>query len=150
MNRRMFIVAAMMILVLGMSFEVRAEEVAIIVNAKNPVGNLEMVQIRNYFLKEHLSWPNGEKVRSVDQRGNSRERRTFLSKVVDLNSDELEKFWISKRYEKGVAVPPKLGSDREVIEYVLSFEGAVGYVNSRNLGGSDSSQIKVIKRIPIP
>lgn len=127
-----------------------AEELAVIVNVKNPVGMLGPAEIRKYFLKEHLAWDNGEKVRSVDRNGMTSERRIFLEKVIKLNDVELEQFWVSKRYEKGVPIPPKLGSDREVMEYVGSYDGAIGYVNSKSIGSSERSQVKIISTIPLP
>lgn len=126
-----------------------AEDLLIIVNAKNPTVTLSSAEVRKYFLKEQPTWPGGEKVRSVDRTGNAPEKRVFLDRIVKLSDDELEQFWVSKRYEKGTPVPPKLHSDNEVIEYVLSFDGAIGYVNSRSIGPSQRSQLRVVSTIPM-
>lgn len=126
-----------------------AEDLLIIVNARNPTATLNSAEVRKYFLKEHPTWPGGEKVRSVDRTGNAPEKRAFLDRIVKLSDDELEQFWVSKRYEKGIPVPPKLHSDNEVIEYVLSFDGAIGYVNSKSIGPSQRSQLKVVNTIPM-
>jgi ABC-type phosphate transport system substrate-binding protein len=150
MNRMGMIVATMWILLSGSSLGAWAEELAVIVNAKNPIGNLNPAEIRKYFLKEQQTWPNGEKVRSVDRNGSSAERRVFLEKVLKLTPDEMEQYWISIRYQKGIAVPPKLHTDQEVVEYVGAYGGAIGYVNSTNLGGAQKSEIKVIGTIPMP
>jgi ABC-type phosphate transport system substrate-binding protein len=127
----------------------QAEELAIIVNAKNPADALNISEARKYLLKEQQIWPNGEKVRSVDRTGNTPERKVFLEKVVKFSANELEQFWVSKRYEKGVPVPPKFHSDQEVIEYILSFEGAIGYVNSKSITPAHRSQVKTITTVPM-
>lgn len=127
-----------------------SEELLVIVNAKNQVGTLGPAEIRKYFLKEHLAWGNGEKVRSVDRKGMTPEKKAFLEKLIKMTDTELEQFWVSKRYEKGVPIPPKLGSDQEVIEYVVSYDGAIGYVNSKSLTPAERSQLKVVNTIPLP
>jgi ABC-type phosphate transport system substrate-binding protein len=141
------IVATILFFLLGGSLGAWAEEIAVIVNAKNPIGNLNPPEIRKYFLKEQQTWPNGEKIRSVDRNGSSPERRTFLEKVVKLTPDEMEQYWISIRYQKGIAVPPKLNTDHEVVEYVAAYEGAIGFVNSKSVG--QKSEVKVVGTIPL-
>lgn len=146
---RKYIIIAVLILLLGRPLTGWAEELTVIVNAKNPIGNLNLAEIRKYFLKEQQTWPNGEKIRSVDRNGNSPERRAFLEKVLKLSADEMEQYWISIRYQKGVAVPPKLNTDHEVVEYVGAYEGAIGFVNSKSIGAGQKSEIKVIGTIPL-
>lgn len=149
MNRIRMIVATILVFLSGSSLGARAEDLAVIVNAKNPVGNLSPTEIRKYFLKEKQTWPNGEKIRSVDRNGNSAERRAFLEKVLKLSEDEMEHYWISLRYQKGVAVPPRLNTDQEVVEYVAAYEGAIGFVNSKSIGAGQKSEIKVIGTVPL-
>lgn len=149
MNRSKWIGVTVLILFLATPWIGRAEELAIIVNAKNSINTLTILEIRKYFLKELQNWPGGEKVRSVDRVGSIPERKTFLEKVIKLSDSQLEQFWVSKRYEKGVPVPPKLHSDQEVIEYVLSFEGGIGYINSKSIGPAHRSQIKTVGSLPM-
>ncbi len=150
MRQKTFILAAVLILIMATTGIGLAEDLVIIVNAKNPIGELSPPEVRRYFLKEHSSWPSGERIRSVDRNGPVPERRVFLDAVIKYSSDQLEQYWIGKRYEKGIPVPPKLASDREVIEYVSSFDGAIGYVNSKSIEPSLNSKIKVVGRIPVP
>lgn len=149
MSLKKLINALVLIFVLGIPFMSWAEELLVIVNPKNPTATLSSVEVRKYFLKEQPTWPGGEKVRSVDRVGNTPEKKAFLERVVKLSDEELEQFWVGKRYEKGTPVPPKLHSDNEVIDYVLSFDGAIGYVNSRSVGPSQRSQLKVVSTIPM-
>lgn len=150
MSRKKLINALALIFVLAVPFVSWAEDLLVIVNAKNPTATLSSEEVRKYFLKEQATWPNGEKVRSVDRMGNPSEKKAFLERIVKLSDHELEKFWVSKRYEKGTPVPPKLHSDNEVIEYVLSFDGAIGYVNSKSIGPDQRSQLKIVQSFPIP
>ncbi len=144
------IVAVIGVLLLALPFAAAAEEVAIVVNPKNPVGDIDAARIRSAYLKEQANWPNGDLVRSVDVRANTPERKAFLEKVLKMSAAELEQYWITTRYVKGVPVPPKLASDQEVIEYVIAFEGAIGFVNAKSIDSAKRSQIRIVYTIPVP
>ena len=128
---------------------VLAGELVIIVNTENSVSALSPQEVRKYMLKEAISWPNGKKVRSVDRKGSPPQRKTYLKGVVNMNPDQLEKYWVGLRYKNGVPLPPKLGSDQQVIEYVQSFAGAVGYVNSSSISTDQQSSIKIVGTFPM-
>jgi ABC-type phosphate transport system substrate-binding protein len=121
-----------------------AGDLVIIVNTENPVSDLSPQEIRKYMLKEAKSWPNGKKVRSVDRKGSPPERKAYLSSVVKKNSDQLEKYWVSQRYKNGVRVPPRMGDDQQIIEYIGTFSGAIGYVNSDSVNDGQGSGVKAV------
>ncbi len=138
------------VILLGMPLTAVAGELAIIVNSENTVGNLDQNDIKKYLLKENLSWPNGAKVRSVDRKGSPPERKVFLKEIAQMSPENLEKYWVSKRYEKGIPVPPRLGGDQQIIEYVQSFEGAISYVNASSIGEAQRATIKIVGTVPMP
>lgn len=148
LKKAMILVGALLVLTIPLNGW--SEELLVIVNAKNQVGTLGPAEVRKYFLKEHPAWNSGEKVRSVDRKGMTPEKKAFLEKVIKMTDTEMEQFWVSKRYEKGVPLPPKLASDQEVIEYVVSYDGAIGYINSKSLTPAERSQLKVVNTVPLP
>ncbi|MFQ5587486.1 MAG: hypothetical protein ACE5F7_01485 [Nitrospiria bacterium] len=148
MKFTVFVRSVFVFVLLSIPFPVFSGEIAIIVNAENPVSNLKREDIKQYYLKETLSWPSGAKVRSVDRKGSPPERKAFLKEIVQMSPEHLKKYWVSKRYGKGVPVPPKLGNDMQIIEYVQSFEGAISYINADKVSGT--SGIKVVGTVPMP
>ncbi len=128
---------------------VLAENLVFIVNAENSVSDLSPQEVKKYMLKEAISWPNGQKVRSVDRKGSPPERMVYLKDVIHKNTDQLDKYWVGQRYKSGVPIPPKLGSDAQVIEYVQSFAGALGYVSAGSINGTDGSTIKIVGTFPM-
>jgi hypothetical protein len=54
----------------------------------------------------------------------------FLSKVLLLNAGRYESLWTMKRYRDGLMPPAVKATDDEVIAYVQSTPGAIGYVVS--------------------
>lgn len=126
-----------------------AEEIAVVVSATNPIGELSLIQIRGYYLRDQAAWPNGKKVRPVDRTDESPEKKAFLGKVMKLTSNDLEHRFTAKHYESGLSLPAKVRTDAEVLEYVATFDGAVGYVNAKSITGDNASKVKVIARIEL-
>jgi hypothetical protein len=52
----------------------------------------------------------------------------FLSKVLQLNAGRYESLWIKKSFRDGLIPPAVKATDDEVIAYVQSTPGAIGYV----------------------
>lgn len=149
MNFKMTLCLSALVLLLGAPLKASSEEIAIIVNVENSVNELSHDDIRKYLLKESISWPDGKKVRSVDRVGTSPLRKTFLENIVKMSSDQLEKYWVGKRYQNGVPVPPKLSGDDQIIEYVQSFPGAISYVNAASIRDDQRKTLKIVGTFPM-
>ena len=54
----------------------------------------------------------------------------FLSKVLQLNAGRYKSLWTMKSYRDGLTPPAVKATDDEVIAYVQSTPGAIGYVMS--------------------
>jgi hypothetical protein len=52
----------------------------------------------------------------------------FLSKVLLLNAGRYESLWVKKCFRDGMLPPAVKATDEEVIAYVKSTPGAIGYV----------------------
>jgi hypothetical protein len=104
----------------------------------HPFVNLNADDIRNVYL--------GEKQLAGSLRlvpvGNSAIQDEFLAKVLQTDEQKYQARWIRKRFREGVTPPSIKGSDAEVISFVRSTPGAVGYVSS--LG--DGAGVKVLEK----
>jgi hypothetical protein len=70
---------------------------------------------------------------------NSAAQADFLSKVVQLEASKYTALWTKKAFREGLTAPAVKGSDAEVISFVKSTPGAVGYVAGKSAG------VKVLK-----
>jgi len=61
---------------------------------------------------------------------NSAAQAEFLKKVVTLDAAKYNSAWIKKSFRDGVNAPPVKSSDAEVVSFVKSTPGAIGYVSS--------------------
>lgn len=138
---------ALLLLVLAVS-PAAAEELVVIVNAANPVGPLTPQEVKGYFLKRFPVWRNGEKVRPADHNMAGPDRAAFLSKVLNMTSDELQRYWIERQYASAEHPPAGLDDDPSVVKFVSFFKGGIGFVTKSALSKAGGEGVKPVLTIP--
>lgn len=93
----------------------------------NPNTVLTSEDIREVFLGEK-QFAGSVKIAPVD---NSAAQRVFLSKVVKIDPARYNTTWAKKGFRDGLSQPVVKSSDAEVIHFVKSTSGAVGYVTTQ-------------------
>jgi ABC-type phosphate transport system substrate-binding protein len=58
----------------------------------------------------------------------------FLKKVLSMDQIKYSSSWAKKSFQDGLTAPKMKGSDADVIEFVKSTPGAVGYVSASAAG----------------
>jgi len=102
----------------------------IVVNAGNPVSSLTAAEASRLFLKKTVRWSSGEAVYPVDLPEASSVRAAFSEAIHDRPVAAIKVYW-QRQIFAGQGVPPvEMTSDREVLEYVASTTGAIGYVSA--------------------
>ena len=81
------------------------------------------------FLKQALKWGDGRPVVPVDQSVQSAVRRLFSSEVLKQGIVEVQVYW-QRKITAGQLPPPVKTSDEDVVAFVASTPGAIGYVSS--------------------
>lgn len=89
------------------------------------------------FLKRVTRWRDGETIRPVDLDPNSATRRAFSQEVLGRSAAAVRSYWQQMIFSGRGLPPVEVDSDEEVVSYVLSYRGAIGYVSVRaNLRGA--------------
>jgi ABC-type phosphate transport system substrate-binding protein len=104
-----------------------AEGFEVIVNAANPVAALPADEVSRYFLHKSLQWPNGTKVAAVDLVEDAPARAVFSRAVHQKTTSAVKAYW-QRLIFAGRDVPPPEKPSAEVVGYVRSNLGAIGYV----------------------
>lgn len=81
-------------------------------------------EIRDVFLGEK-QLADGVRLVPVD---NSVLQTEFLAKVLQTDGMKYYARWTRKSFREGITAPPVKGSDAEVIAFVRSTRGAIGYI----------------------
>ena len=100
----------------------------IIVNPQVQGTQVPKSVLASIFLKEARFWGDGSPVVPVDQSVQSAVRRAFSSRVLDRPLLEVQVYW-QRKMVAGLVPPPVKTSDEDVIAFVSSTPGAIGYVS---------------------
>ena len=132
--------ALLVALVVMVARPASAQEFKVIVNSANSTADLPAAVVGKLFLKETAKFPNGTPAMPVDQAKTSPVRAAFSKSVIGRPVGAVETYWQQQIFS-GKEVPPAAkASDDDVIAFVKSTPGAIGYVNA----GAATAGVKVI------
>lgn len=123
------------------------EEFKVVVHAECELDSLTTKGTSRLFLKKDKTWPDGSKVRPIDQPKSSRVRLAFLEGVHDLDEEGYARYWVRLVFA-GRAKPPEIASsDSDVLQKVQQDPTAIGYVSR---GQAVPAGLKVLSVQPTP
>lgn len=99
----------------------------VIVHHEVKGGKISRAVLSSIFLKQAPKWGDGSVIAPVDQSVRSDVRRTFTGDVLLQGVAEVQIYW-QRRMFAGVTPPPVKTSDGDVVAFVGSTPGAIGYV----------------------
>lgn len=135
------LVAVFAALIVGGSASEMQAQVAVIVNKANQITNLELRELKDIYLGSMVSWPDNKKIFPVTQRSENEASRIFYEIAIGKKIDVVKRQWV-KVSLSGQAAPPKtLFTNEQVLEYVAANEGAIGFVDFKNVNDG----VKVVK-----
>ncbi|MBN2425951.1 MAG: substrate-binding domain-containing protein [Calditrichaceae bacterium] len=121
-----------------------AQEYKIIVHNENTKTQLTSKEIENIFLKKLTHWDDGTKIMPVDQVSDAPVRERFTNGIFNKSISAIKAYW-QKQIFTGKATPPvEKSSDQDVLEYVKSNPGAIGYISASS-GASGAKVLTIIK-----
>ena len=143
------LLAAMAAACLAPHGEVRAtrvqasNEIAVIVNKSNPVDDLPLAELREYFLAERGHWPDGGgKVRVVMLEQGLPARDAALRLIYNMNEKAYVGHFLAKKFRGETPdAPRQQSSAADVIKFVSFVSGAIGYVRPEEVDAS----VKVLR-----
>src|SRR5262249_26268453 len=115
----------------------------VIVHPSNPSTTVERKFVADAFLKKTTRWPHGEAIRPADLAADSPVRRRFTEDVHKRSVAEVRPYWQQIIFSGRDLPPPELGTDEEVVKFVLRYPGAIGYIaGGASLGGARAVVIR--------
>jgi ABC-type phosphate transport system substrate-binding protein len=113
----------------------------VIVNDANSVSSVNATELSRMFMKKLNRWESGLDVVPVDLPESAAAREAFSAQVHGKSVSAVHAFWQQQIFS-GRAVPPaEKASDEQVIAFVRSTPGAVGYVSA----GASLSGVKRVQ-----
>ena len=121
-----------------------AQGYKIVVNPGNSVSSLSKAQLAQLFLKKTTKWDDGTVVAPVDLGEKSGVREAFSTDVHDKPVSAVKVYWQKQVFAGREVPPPTEKGDSDVLSYVKSNKGAVGYVSE----DASTDGVKVVKVTP--
>jgi len=121
-----------------------AEDYQVVVHRAKPITAMTRARLSDIFLGNTTEWEDGSRILLVEQLETSPVRQDFSRHVHRRAASAVRSYWLQRMYA-GRAVPPvEKATDEDVIAYVKSHPGAIGYVNS----SASTDTVKVLKVDP--
>lgn len=119
-----------------------ADEFLVVAHTSVLGASVRRDDLAGVFLRKVLRWGDRTPAVPVDQSGTSPVRRTFSESVLRMPVSTVLQYWQKQMFATPPLRPPAVkGSDAEVIAFVGSTPGAIGYVT---LGARLSDQVKTL------
>lgn len=110
--------------------------VVVVVNSANATSTLRREQVAKIFLRQIATWDDGSEILPVDQNERSPARVAFSRTVQGQTVRALKTYWQQRIFSGDESPPPERVTDSDVLTYVRSNSGAIGYVTE----GTDLGQ----------
>lgn len=125
---------------------VPAEQIAVIVNKENPVGDLSASEVKLYYLRKiKKRWPELNKnIRPADRKGKCAERDAFYAGVLGMKDTEVEEYFVNKQLQNAERPQDKFATEADLINFVAEEPGAIGYVKAGSLSAEVKGRVKVV------
>jgi ABC-type phosphate transport system, periplasmic component len=123
--------------------QLRAQGFVVVVRADNPVASLSRAKLSDLFLKRATRWDDGSVAVPVDLDAADHAREAFTRQVHGKAVTAVQAFWQQQIFSGKLAPPVERSSDEEVLEFVRSRPGAIGYVSAGTTLGAG------VKAVPI-
>ena len=117
-----------------------AADIAVIVHPGNN-ATIDEEQITKIFLGQTKTFSGGAEATPVDIK-ESPAREEFGNKVLKKSPSQLKALWARQIFTGGAKPPRELGGDDEVLKFVASTPGAIGYVDA----GKANASVKVVTK----
>ena len=140
MRKLLSLVAIALVSMSTAATSVQAQDVKVIVNTANPLSEMPAGEVAGLFLKRTAKFPGGAAAVPVDQAKNSTVRGAFARTVLGRPASAVDAYWQQQIFAGGELPPAVKTSDDDVIAFVKSTPGAIGYVSA----GASVAGVKVV------
>ncbi len=104
-----------------------------LVVANSSTGELSKANLKKMYLGKMKSWPDGSKVvLTVLKSGD--DHKAFLKGKVGKSESQFKSYWKKKVFTGKGVMPKNFASDTDLLSFIASNPGAIGYVSEGSLG----------------
>lgn len=127
---------ALLITLFCLGFAVHSHAaIAVVVNPKNN-NQLDERMVRQIFLGQIKTYPDGSEAQTYDTAGNDNLRSDFVTKVLRRNESTMNAYWARMIFTAKATPPQELPDSATVKKVVAGNKNAIGYISSDQVDDS--------------
>jgi ABC-type phosphate transport system substrate-binding protein len=111
-------------------------DIAVIVNASNPVSHMTNQQVADLYLGRARTFANGEYALVFDLGRDAPLREKFFTVLTNMSMQQVNAYWSRLMFTGQVLPPQSIPNDRAVLEIIRRNPSAIGYVKAEGLDAS--------------
>lgn len=119
-------------------------QVAVVVNKANPVRDISLQRVQDIYLGNTVAWTDHLRIFPVTLKSREEVTKTFFLKALNKKPNDMRRIWIRLMLSGDVSPPKVVGLTSDVLDYVASNEGAIGFVDMTHLDDRVHEAVQVI------
>jgi ABC-type phosphate transport system substrate-binding protein len=105
-------------------------DIAVIVNPANPLKQISIQQVAEFYLGQARTFSNGEYALIFDHPRDAPLREKFFAAVTGMSPQQVNAYWSRLMFTGQVQPPQPLPNERAVLDIVRRNTGAIGYIKA--------------------
>ncbi len=135
--KKLYTLIVIFIITAGTCF---SQDYKVIVNSKNTINSINKKELSQIFYKKKKKWADGQPIIPIDLTASSNVRAEFTKNIHGKSVAAIRNYWQQAAFTGAGIAPVEKASDAQVIEYVKSHTGAIGYISN----SSATSEVKIL------
>lgn len=123
-------IPVLLLLAFMMATAANAQNYVLVANESVAETSLSKDDVSHIFLKTKTKWSDGSAITPVDQSARAAVREAFSQDVHGRGVGAIRSHWQQAAFSGAGTAPIERGNDADVVAFVKSNPGAVGYVST--------------------
>ncbi len=102
----------------------------VIVNSSNTTTSITKKELSLIFYKKKKKWADGQNITPIDLTSSAEVRALFTKEVHGKSVAAIRNYWQQAAFSGAGIAPVEKASEEQVIAYVQSHPGAIGYISA--------------------
>lgn len=122
------------------------DPLVVIVNSENEISGITLTEARGYWMRRPKKrWDKIDKdIKPVDRKDVCENKNIFYERILKMKEEIVESYFTARQYQNGELPPGKLGSDKEIIDFISKESGGIGYVRRSSLDSEGTPKVKIV------
>lgn len=121
--------------------QISHSEIVVIVNAENPITQLDKETVKNIFLGRLTRFPNSElAISTIEIKGNNQQKELFYKLIANKTLNKINRYWARYLFTGKMSPPKKLLNNQAIVQEISKNSTGIAYIDSKDL----TPEVKIV------